>query len=178
MRKRKGKEIWRNVKDYGGKYAISNWGNVRNNNTNRILKKCNGTNGYKVVCLSKNGETKTQYVHRLVGDAFIPKKNDREQINHIDEHKGNNNVENLEWCSKKYNIRYSKTKPITGVCEDHIIVMYALTDCRKLGYYPSTIYNAIQHKRKTYGYSWEYISKETFYNLKRLREKDKNIIVI
>lgn len=179
MRQKKTKQIWRNIKDYGGKYSVSNYGNVRNNKTKRILKNCNASNGYKVVCLSQDSKCKTHYVHRLVADAFIEEKKEIDkQINHIDENKVNNNVNNLEWCSIDYNIRYSRAKPITGVCADNILVMYALTDCKKFGYNPSTIYNAIRDKRKAYGYSWEYINKNSYEFYKKLTDKNTNIIVI
>ena len=63
-------------------------------------------NGYKYVNLSKNNKTKTYRVHRLVAKAFIDNPEKLPQINHIDENKSNNQVNNLEWCTAKYNVNY------------------------------------------------------------------------
>ena len=71
----------------------------------KILKPQN-TNGYLFVRLSKNNKIKRYLVHRLVAQAFIPNPNNYLEVNHIDENSLNNNVNNLEWCSHKYNINY------------------------------------------------------------------------
>lgn len=63
-------------------------------------------NGYRTVRLWNNGKAKMFYIHRLVGEAFIPNPNSYPQINHKDECKSNNKVENLEWCSISYNQKY------------------------------------------------------------------------
>ena len=63
--------------------------------------------GYKVVTLTKNGVSKTYFVHRLVADAFIENPNGLPMINHKDEDKTNNLPENLEWCTPRYNILYN-----------------------------------------------------------------------
>ena len=63
--------------------------------------------GYLNVGLSKNNVTKTKTVHRVVAEAFIPNPNNLEMINHKDEDRTNNNVENLEWCTRAYNQVYS-----------------------------------------------------------------------
>jgi hypothetical protein len=67
--------------------------------------------GYKRVCIDK----KDQRIHRLVAEAFIPNPNNFPFINHINEDKGDNRVENLEWCTHRYNITYSIGKKIPGV---------------------------------------------------------------
>ena len=63
---------------------------------------------YKVVTLSYNGVSKKYYVHRLVGEAFIPKSGDRWQINHKDRNPENNHVDNLEWVTSQENIIHSR----------------------------------------------------------------------
>lgn len=56
--------------------------------------------------ISKNSNVRTFKVHRLVAEAFIPNKHNLPQVNHKDECKTNNNVNNLEWCTPKYNVNY------------------------------------------------------------------------
>lgn len=77
----------------------------------RTLKTSLHTAGYKVVGLTKNGKTKLLYVHRIVAEAFIPNPLKLPFINHKDENKENDCVENLEWCTPLYNNTYGdKTK--------------------------------------------------------------------
>lgn len=64
--------------------------------------------GYLVICASVDGKRKNLRVHRLVAEAFIPNPNNLPMINHKDENKTNNNVENLEWCSCAYNNTYGE----------------------------------------------------------------------
>lgn len=105
-------EIWKDIDGYEGIYQVSNLGNVRSLNwgkrgivRNLYLKKQN--RGYLHVELAKNGKRKAFTVHRLVANAFLENPNGYPIINHKDENKQNNNVENLEWCSLTYNVRYS-----------------------------------------------------------------------
>ena len=107
-------EIWRPVMGYEGFYEVSNQGRVRsvdrydNNNHFRkgeLMNLFYGC-GYLRVIFSKNGIVKKHLVHRLVAQAFIPNPLSLPQVNHIDENKSNNNVDNLEWCTAKYNINY------------------------------------------------------------------------
>ena len=80
----------------------------------KILKQSENGYGYLVVNLCKNRKAKNCLVHRLVAEAFIPNPNDYPVINHRDETPFNNCVENLEWCTQKYNINY-------GTARDRII---------------------------------------------------------
>lgn len=104
------KEEWKDIKSYEGLYQISNLGRVKSLNYNKtntisVLKpgKCRG---YLQVSLCKNGEHKYFKVHRLVAQAFIPNPNNYKEVNHKDEDKTNNRVDNLEWCTSKYNSNY------------------------------------------------------------------------
>lgn len=112
-------EIWKDVKGYEGCYKVSNYGNVKSieryvNNSDhskrlvreRILTLSKKDNDYLYVRLSKGNNAKHLYVHRLVGEAFLPNRGKLNVINHIDEIKDNNNVKNLEWCTHAYNITY------------------------------------------------------------------------
>ena len=105
-------EVWRDVVGYEGLYKVSDRGNIYS--VERIslqgikiggvtLKPAYNTGGYLKVVLYKNGVRKTKSIHRIVAEAFIPNPESLPQINHKDEIKDNNNVENLEWCTSKYN---------------------------------------------------------------------------
>lgn len=72
------------------------------------LKQHMHSQGYKVVVLTKNGESKKAFVHRLVADAFVENPNGYPVVNHIDEDKTNNFADNLEWCTVRYNTTYGK----------------------------------------------------------------------
>lgn len=96
-------EIWKNIKNYEGIYQISNLGKIKNKE--KILKQY-VKKGYYTIGLRKNGLRKFYQVHRLVAQAFIENKDNLPQVNHIDENKLNNNVDNLEWCTVSYNNCY------------------------------------------------------------------------
>lgn len=69
---------------------------------------------YYQTVLSKNGKAKTVTVHRLVAEAFIPNPDNLPQVNHIDHNPLNNKVDNLEWCTAKYNSNHKRNnrKPL------------------------------------------------------------------
>lgn len=104
-------EIWRDIEGYEGLYEVSNLGRVKalgngKTKTHKIRKLAKDKCGYLFVTLSKNGIKKHYKVHRLVASAFITNPNNFPQVNHIDEDKTNNRVDNLEWCDAKYNANY------------------------------------------------------------------------
>ena len=72
------------------------------------LKQTMHPKGYKTVALTKDGKSKTVFVHRLVAEAFIPNTDKLPMVNHKDEDKTNNFAENLEWCTAAYNRTYGK----------------------------------------------------------------------
>ena len=100
-------EEWKDVRGFKGLYEVSNLGRVRDKNG--LLKEYN-TDGYIRVCLKKtlNGKRISRCigVHRLVAQAFIPNPHRYKEVNHKDENKSNNCVDNLEWCTRKYNVNY------------------------------------------------------------------------
>lgn len=99
-------EVWKSVVGYEGLYSVSNFGRIKNSRTNHILKPQRLSKGYQGVTLYKNNKRKTQKVHRVVAIAFIPNPTNLPSINHKDEDKTNNHVDNLEWCDAKYNNTY------------------------------------------------------------------------
>ena len=109
------KEIWKDIPNYEGLYQASNLGRIKsleridtNNHIikERVLKQKINKSGYLYVMLYKNHNRKTLRVHKLVAQTFIPNPNNYLQINHKDENKHNNCIDNLEWCTPSYNQNY------------------------------------------------------------------------
>lgn len=95
-------EIWKPLK-FNKNYEVSNFGNVRNKKKQILSPGCT-SKGYLVVCISG----KSYNIHRLVAITFKPTPNFKNLVvNHIDCNKLNNNINNLEWCTQKYNIFHS-----------------------------------------------------------------------
>ncbi len=164
-------EEWRNIIGFENKYQVSNIGNIRNKETNKLLK-YNMPNKYLRVCLYKNGKRKNYMVHRLVAQAFIPNPDILPQVNHRDENKLNNCVDNLEWCNNSYNQKYG-TKPERVKMklgkkvnqydlEKNFIKQWNCTmDIqRELGISNSNISYCCNKKiKQSHGYIWEYESR-------------------
>lgn len=101
-------EVWKDIPGYERLYLVSNLGRIKslynyrkyNILTPKIVR------GYYQIGLRKNGVRKWKQVHRLVAQAFIENIDNLPQVNHKDENKLNNNVDNLEWCSVSYNNTY------------------------------------------------------------------------
>lgn len=88
-------------------YLISTHGRVYSLKTNKILANRYDKQGYIRVVLRKDGNPHYFLVHRLVAFHFIPNNDSSKvEVNHIDENPKNNHVENLEWCTSKYNVNY------------------------------------------------------------------------
>lgn len=106
-------EVWKDIQGYEGLYMVSNLGNVKSLNyqgikgCEQLLKFKKNNDGRLWVALYKNGYGKPFLVHRLVAMEFIPNPLFLPQINHKDENPQNNVVENLEWCTGKYNVQYT-----------------------------------------------------------------------
>lgn len=106
---------WRPVPlpGYANDYQVSNLGEVRslkNGHKHMMSLKHNKRSGYMYVILGYNGDSITRSVHRLVAGAFIPNPDNKPQINHINEVKTDNRVENLEWVTTHENNEHSKHK--------------------------------------------------------------------
>ena len=98
-------ETWRDVVGYEDQYEVSSFGNVRRKIQN--LKLNSSVHGYYNVSLSKNGECTTKLVHRLVAEAFLDNSECKEQVNHKDCNKLNNEINNLEWVTPQENITHA-----------------------------------------------------------------------
>ena len=112
-------EEWRPIEGYEGLYEVSNTGRVRSLDRfivdslghkrfykGKVLIPVKSNLGYLFVGLYCNEKNKRYLVHRLVAQAFIENPDNLPEINHKDEDKTNNSVENLEWCTAKYNLSY------------------------------------------------------------------------
>lgn len=98
-------EVWKPVAGYEGLYEVSNLGHVRSlYRYKKQLKPTASKAGYLLVDL----KGKKFSVHRLIAIAFLPNPEGYPQVNHKDENKQNNCVENLEWCTAKYNMNYGE----------------------------------------------------------------------
>ena len=118
-------EVWRPVVGFEDYYEVSTLGNVKSLRTgkNRKPVPCKG-NGYLMAVLNgENGYKKTKAIHRLVAEAFMERSPEQTCVNHKNEIKTDNRLENLEWCTKRYNNTYNGKaqrlyKPVVQVCEE------------------------------------------------------------
>ena len=95
-------ETYKNIEGYDN-YEISDFGNVRNKKTNKILKHSTATIGYYSVGLYKNRKMKTCFIHRLMAENFIPNPHNKPEVDHIDRNPLNNCISNLRWATKSEN---------------------------------------------------------------------------
>ena len=163
-------EIWKDIEGYEGFYQVSNLGNVKTLNYRgyggeKIMKKTLNNYGYEVVGL----KGKLFLVHRLVAKAFIPNPKDYPIINHKDEIKNNNSVDNLEWCDYKHNANYgtaierrveTRKRPIFAITKDDDIEFYdCISDAARILHVDENcIRHALKKIQKTScdGRIWDY----------------------
>lgn len=161
-------EIWKDAVGYEGLYQVSNFGRVqsldRRDIRNRfwkgkILSQQVEKLGYCSVKLCKNGIQKREKVHRLVALAFVENPNNYKEINHKDENKQNNRSENLEWCTRQYNVTYGRLdqefrwRRIAGErCGRHKLTLQQVNEIREKYIYGSKESNIFMLS-KEYGVS-------------------------
>ena len=166
-------EIYKDIPGYEGLYQVSNLGNVYGVKRKHQIAKNDNGNGYLYVRLSKNGKVKNHYIHRLVAIAFIPNPTNLPEVNHKDENKQNNTVENLEWCDDIYNTNYGTARERMIKAQSKPVNQYKLNgDFIKswnsiakiesaLGFSRGNISKCCSGKYKTaYSYKWRYANKE------------------
>ncbi len=166
-------EVWKPVVGYEGLYEVSNFGRVRK--LEYRLMSGHNHKGYVRVNLTKDGEKKSVFVHRLVAEAFLPNPDSYPIINHKDERPGNNRVDNLEWCDHKHNANWGTNKErISAHSKNKSAVVAVDIETGEEVIYPSvaaagkaltgkyvggsSISEAASGKRKTaYGKIWRYV---------------------
>lgn len=172
-------EIWKPVKGFEGYYEVSNLGRVRRLDRydygcgyprlykGGVLKSLCGSGGYYHIMLCKDGTRITKNVHRLVAETFIPNPNNYSQVNHKDEDKSNNTIDNLEWCDAKYNTNYgTKNKR-----SNNTKIKRGLADSETVGETPSEskeLYNR-KHKEEIRQKQHQYYID----NIDKIKEKSK-----
>jgi len=87
--------------------GVTRDGRAMNMLSGKWLSLCDNGHGYKQVFICVNNKRYMRYVHRLVAECFIPNPNGLPEVNHLDGNKGNNSVENLEWCTRSENARHA-----------------------------------------------------------------------
>ena len=129
----------------------------------RWLKPSVNKHGYLTVGLHRNGKRYRKYIHRLVAEAFIPNPLNMPQVNHKDEDKSNNYVENLEWCTAEYNSNHGTrnariAKPVINL-DSGISYASATEASKRLGISESQISEVCSHKPKRLtagGFHWAF----------------------
>lgn len=171
------KEKWKEISWSKGAYSVSTFGRVMANPRKvsfgkqerwvdrKILIPRDSGNGYKSVQI--NG--KSYYIHRLVAEQFIPNPMMYGEVNHIDENKSNNSVDNLEWCSRKYNQNYGtctqrarnsriKDKFEIRNVETGEVYESPIDAYKKTGIHNNSISRACRNNTTAGGFHWEYIN--------------------
>lgn len=158
-------EIFMPIKDYEDTYAVSNLGRVKNIKTGKILKQWKKDTGYMCIGLTKNGKTKTYLVHRLVLETFKANPNNKPQVNHINEDKTDNRLNNLEWATPAENANHGTRNK--RVADKLSFPVYCITNntvypssheaARQLRIDQGDIIKCCKNKRKTVsGYQFQY----------------------
>lgn len=180
-------EEWRDIKNFEGIYQVSNLGRIKS--MTRVITYSNGvkhltkgkvikpildTYGYYRITLYKNGKAYQRLWHRVVAEAFVPNPNNFSEINHKNEVRTDNRVENLEWCTKGYNNNYgnhnsnlslSKRKSIYQIDDSNNVIKKWNSINEALeglglpqnnhGNISACLHGRIKH---AYGYRWEFVN--------------------
>ena len=104
----------KDIKGYEGLYAVTSCGKVWSYRRKRFLKPYEADGFYPMVALSKENKQQQVYIHRLVAEAYIPNPYGYTDVNHKDEIKNHCWVNNLEWCTRSYNINYGTANKRRG----------------------------------------------------------------
>lgn len=161
-------EIWKQMVGKP-KFLVSNMGRIMRKDTGHIFPQHVNHNGYSCCSLCDNGKSFAVRCHREVAKAFIPNPDSKEQVNHIDGNKQNNNVSNLEWCNQSENIIHAIkvlgfkpwknviTKPVICI-ETKAVYESASEAARQTGLNPRCISKCCNGLLKSYkGKHWRFL---------------------
>ena len=178
-------EIWEDIEGFEWLYQISSLGRVKSlerkikgkcgsihTKKEKLRKISKDTGGYLYVPISNEFEKKNYLIHRLVAEAFLPNPENLPQVNHKNEDKTDNNVNNLEWCTREYNNNYStrneriakehtnnpkRSKKVIRI--DTGVVYPSLAEIqRQLGFDKASIQKCCVGKQNTsYNMNWKYV---------------------
>lgn len=180
------KEQWKPVKGYEGYYEVSNTGKIRSldrcvtirgnviqHRKGKLISSHINKRGYVEVNISKHAKNATLKLHRLVAQAFIPNPFHYPQVNHKDENKQNNCVDNLEWCTNHYNSHYGTrsqrqaksltngktSKSVKQMLNGKVIKIWpSMAEADRHGFCQGNVSKCCRGKIKTaYGYQWQYV---------------------
>lgn len=167
-------ELWKDVVGYNGKYQVSNRGSVRSlsyagQGICKLRKLEITSRGYCQLSLYIEGVRKVHSVHRLVAEAFIPNPGNLPEVNHIDENKSNNYVENLEWCTRKYNVNYGTSSKRSAISQSKAVIamndegeimhkFLSTAEAGRNGFHQTRVSACCNKLQKTHkGLYWEYV---------------------
>lgn len=172
-------EIWKPVRGYEGRYEVSNFGrvmslNYRMTKQSKLMSPSINSDGYACTTLTKDGKGYSKRVHRLVAEAFIPNPLEYPEVNHIDEDKLNNHVDNLEWCTREHNVNHgsgnerrsssqvngSKSVGVKALSKSGSIahIFVSLQEAQRKGFSAGNICECCKGKRNYHkGFMWRYL---------------------
>lgn len=168
-----GFEVWQDIPGYEGEYKASTYGNIFSIKRHKLLAKSKNADGYLFFFPCKMGESKYLSLQRAIALTFLPKPQEGQtEVNHKDENKLNNRVENLEWCTHKYNMLYgtaiqrTQSKTINGKCSKSVVKIDSegvetkypsLSEVHRiLGYPLATIHRRCIDNKPYNGYIWKF----------------------
>lgn len=194
------KEIWKAIPGYEGSFEVSNLGNFRSLDRmvpsrygsprkypGKSLKVEEMKDGYKRIVLMKDAKKKRYMCHRLVALTFIDNPNNLPFVNHIDGNRGNNSVNNLEWCTQEENEQHAinvlgktmkgKTNPKTVLCVELNKTFKSMRQAVLfLGNHACNegIKKAIEANRPYHGYTFKFVNNESSTTIESISENDRS----
>lgn len=152
----------KDIKGYEGLYAVTSCGKVWSYKNKKFLKPADDGHGYQIITLCKDGNYKNKRIYRLVAEAYLPNPNNLPEVDHIIpiSKGGGNNVQNLQWLTKRDNIKKAVCKKI--YCRELDKVYESQTQAAKeLGLDQGNISKVCRGIfKQTGGYHFEFVIEE------------------